>query len=76
MPKRSTFGQCVLTDVKMQLKYCKTQVFQRWSDWDIEKVSVLRIPNQATHRVMREVFLKANFKPYPGLLNQNAKGIW
>lgn len=72
--KDKAFGQNVLAEGKMQLKYCETQVFQQLSGGAIEKASVLRIPNQLSLRIIREIFWKANPKIYPGLLNQNAKG--
>lgn len=72
--KDKASGQNVLAEVKMQLKYCETQVFRQLSGGAIEKASALWIANQLSLRIIREIFWKANPKPYPGLLNQNAKG--
>lgn len=64
----------MLADVKMQLKCCKTQVFQPWSGWYIEKASALRILNKVTLRITEESFQNTHPRLLTGLLNQNAKG--
>lgn len=70
----SASGQCILADVKMQLKCCTTQVFQPCIVWYIEKSCALMILNQVTPRITKETFQKTHPRLLTGLLNQNARG--
>lgn len=67
-------GQCILADVKMQLKCCTTQVFQPCIVWYIDKSCALMTLNQVTPRITKETFQKTHPRLLTGLLNQNAKG--